>query len=236
MFMTAPIGVMQQIQPLPAPPSFTPQVAPAAQRLLANAVSSSVPVPFVYPDRTKSNPQPQAQTTHAKASVPAAVTPESLIWQEAAEPASTSVAAETTARMLNMAQSPRSNPVTLPNSIGFAAQLLAQEDMAEIALPQTPNVADMLKRLAERKTDTSQLTTPDTSLRRDTTTNVMTMLPNPNGTLNAVMRRDTYGSVLMPRGASAYQQAHLRMIKPEAHRPAPEEDIAIEAAEQAEAA
>lgn len=223
MFVTAPMGVMQQVQPLPAQPSLTPQVVPAAQRELASAVSGLVSALATNPDR-KQSPQtqtPQSSAPRTASNTPAPVTPESWLLQEVPDEAP----GQTTFRVLSGTQ-PQQRSLQTGNA-GFAAQLLAQEDMAEVALPQTPNVADMLKRLVESRTATTaaQVT--------DRTANTLSMLAVPPSTLNTVVRRDTYGSVLMPRGASAYQQAQLRLVKPEAPRPVAEEDAAIDETEAA---
>lgn len=218
MFVTAPMGVMQQVQPLPAPPSLTPQVAPAAQRELASAVSGLVSALATNPDR-KQGPQTQTPPSTAPKTAnaaPAPVTPESWLLQETPDEAPE----QTAFRLLGNAPQRSALPT---NNAGFTAQLLAQEDMAEVVLPQTPNIADMLKRLVESRAGTASAQTPERI-----SANALSMLAVPASTLNTVVRRDTYGSVLMPRGASAYQQAQWRLVKPEAPRPVGEEEMAID--------
>lgn len=215
MYMTAPMGVMQQVQaPLAQAPSFVPQVAPAAQRILASAVSSTTPVPVTNPDRKQapsvaSAPRPQLAVASA-----APVTPERMAWEESNRTVQTIVSS------LNPAKPP---PLNLPDNAGFAAQLLAQEDMAEITLPQTPNIADMLKRVAERKSP--QPHTLETPVRTPSPpSGPMPIAPQP-AALNAVMRRDTQGAVLVPRGIAAYAQAQWRIQRAEAAAHAPDEQL-----------
>lgn len=223
MFVNAPMGVMQQVQPLPTPPSLTPQVAPAAQRELASAVSGSVPVLTANPDRKQS---PQTQTPKATPATPSPVTPETWLLQETV---TDEAPGETTFRLLNDTSS---RSISRMDNAGFATQLLAQEDMAEVTLPQTPNVADMLKRLTESRTSAAQAS--PVSVQERAGTAALAMLAVPASSLNTVVRRDTYGSVLMPRtGATAYLQAQQRLVKPETPIPAGEEDYTIEQTEAA---
>lgn len=204
MYMTAPMGVMQSVQaPLPVTPQAAPQAtAPAAQTQLANAVSSTGAAPSANPDR---KPFPTLPT---RAGI---VTPETLLLQEAepTPPASGSTAA-LTASMLAAAQQPARRPPTLalPNNAGFAAQLLAQENAADIAMPAAPNIADLLKRVADRKPQPQGLpistqTSDESGIRYATP---------PQNALNAVMRRDLQGSVTS-RGAQAYVQAQQRILR-----------------------
>ena len=204
MFMTAPMGMMQTVQPpLPQTPAFTPQVAPAAQRVLASAVAGTAPAPFANPDRKSMATPPPKSPMIAQP----AVTPESMLWKESAAPQTVSSTA-TTASLLASQQNPRTTFITVPNTAGFAAQLLAQEDMAELALPQNPNVADMMKRIADKKA-TAALPSP---LRTaDAPADTIRFATLPANTLNAVMRREMQGSVLVPRGAAAYAQAQQRI-------------------------
>ncbi len=214
MYMTAPMGVMQQVQPpLTQTPSFLPQVAPAAQRILASAVSSTTPVPVSQSDR-KQEPAANARPLSALPSgavMPDDVTPE--------------IAKQTTQSLL--ATLPQTKPTTLnaPNNAGFAAQLLAQEDMAEVALPQTSNIADILKQVADRKAPL-----PEAPARTQAPSEPIQFATPPASTVNTVMRRETQGAVMVPRGTAAYAQAQWRMQRSETLRPAEQEEIVLEPA------
>lgn len=205
MYMTAPMGVMQTVQtPLPVTPQAAPQAnTPAAQTQLANAVSGTGAAPSANPDR---KPFPTLPT---RAGI---VSPETLLLQEAEQaPASGSTAA-LTATMLAAAQQParRLQTLVLPNNAGFAAQLLAQEDAAGIAMPAAPNIADLMKRVADRKPQPQGLPTPTA---RSDDSDIRFATP-PQNALNAVMRRDVQGSVTS-RGAQAYLQAQQRIVRVE---------------------
>lgn len=216
MFMTAPMGVMQQVQPpLAVAPSHTPQVAPAAQRLLASAIAGTTPAPFANPDRKQAQTGPQPKTPSL---TPAPVSPESWVLSETPDAAS---APMPMASRLPATLQPA--PVRTPGDAGFAAQLLAQEDMAEIALPQAPNIADILKRLIDRRQGDSQ---PAAQKPRPQEPELVRFATPPANTLNTVMRRDTFGSVMVQRGAASYLQAQQRMNRPHASAALSEEELA----------
>ncbi len=199
MFMTAPMGAMQAVQPpQPVTPNAPLQVAPAAQRLLASAISGNTPALHPNPDRkTTSQTTPQTRTS-AQVSIP--VTAESLVWKEGAT---------TTQALLASEQRGEPKRVALPNQAGFAALLLAQEDMAGIALPQNAAIADMFKRMAERRPQPPQA--PVVPKGGEPAGETIKFAAPLSPAVNAVMRREVQGSVMAPRGAASYQQAIQRM-------------------------
>lgn len=210
MYMTAPMGVMQMVQtPLQPPATPTPQVVPAAQRLLASAIVGTPSAPATQADRKplieQTGNQPRGGNSTPEQSDPANESP-----------------ASTTTRLLNSVAERREPPrLSWPSNASFAAQLMAQEDMGELALPAQTAIADMLKRTADKKSDAASLTLA--ALRqRGSNPESLTATPLVQSTL----RRDVSGAVQVPRGAGAYAQASARMAKLAAIEDAPPEVLA----------
>ncbi len=198
MYVNAPMGVTQAAQaPVPVAPTVTPQVTPAARRLLSIAVTGTSTPPQVAPDRKFVAP--------AASSRPPVVSlaPDVTTDAEAVDGA-------VTTRQLLQSVTPKQTASLLPsNMAGFAAQLLAQEDMSEIMLPASVQISDMLKKISDKKQNTAQATTAPIMLGANEKTIRVTSQP----VLNTVMRRDTQGAVQVPGGAPSYMQAAQRMLR-----------------------
>lgn len=242
MYTTAPMGMVQAVQPpAQAPAAYVPQ-APVAARLTPTAVLGMM---------ASANPQPQSKqpspqnTLRTAAQIQAANprTPESYAWdveleavtrEPAPSPSTSAPPRDPNIRLLGGRES------------AIATQILVQSDLAADRLPKDADINMLIARAAERRAQAAapqQAQAPQPApgmiaVRQGQPVIQPPMLPSlapsqvalmPSGgsvysEFNSIQRRDPSGSVI-GRGQAAYKQAveRLGMFVP------PAEEMPVEA-------
>jgi hypothetical protein len=214
MYLTAPLGAMQNLQPPPVP--NVPAVPPALQAappLLASAIATMLPSPAAKFNLSEPLIAPARNT-------PARISDNTSSGNKTAANENDIDPHALTFSLITKIE----RPILQKNNIGFATQLLAQENLAGISLPHTIHVADMLKRIADKSSHAAiYFSAEETS--EESELPLFFRASAQEGGLRSILRRQVKGTVITARGTSAYLHALQRMPEyiPPAQEDAPEQ-------------